>query len=344
MQDSPVAPLQLKTIDRAMPSTWLATDAVGGDRLGECMCNGHTYEEVLELVQRMDESWREGNAILSKLENFENEDRIEQKSVAHATSLIFRSGYNIIRFYYLRRLLGIGKGDPCEIFQAMCAITEEEIEISKTLIPICEQDNGIGYHSEAHGHKIFTGKLKWRIKQLKELLATEFVEVEKRINAGLPPLPFYNGKEGNTVVYRVGEDKTLYLKNQNDEDGETFIELSEVDGGYNLIITKQNFSSNCIVIKPEFRMFHPLVPIYISKGEFIFPTSKTSFFTFANSYRTFFIHLDDIESELKKYKFKVEQIADDGYRFTLYIDREIRYGAHRAIQARRKKAYQGSKL
>ena len=324
MQDSPVAPLHLKPIDRSMPSTWLATDAVGGDRLGECMCNGHTHEEILELVGMMDSAWGEGMRLFDGIDELGDPDRIEQKSVAKATSLIFRSGYNIIRFYYLRRLLGIGVGDPSDTLLQMENIVNEEILNSTELIPVCEKDNRIGYHSEAHGHKIFPEKLKWRIDELHKLLNTEFPEVRSRIESGLLPLEFYTG-QGSAVVYRVGEDERIPLVTNSGESGDTDVKIEECGGGYKLSVFARELSDDYIVIKPEYRIFHPSVPILLSKNEFIFPTSKRSFFTFANSYRAFSIHPDDIEDELKKYNFLFEKTGDNDYLFTLYIDKE-RFG------------------
>ena len=72
--------------------------------------------------------------------------------------------------------------------------------ISEEMIPVCELDNRIGYHSEAHGHKIFPEKLTARIEKLKELLLTEFVEVRERIEGGDAPLEFYSGI-GSKVEY-----------------------------------------------------------------------------------------------------------------------------------------------
>lgn len=327
MQDSPVAPLHLKPIDRSMPSTWLATDAVGGDRLGECMCNGHTHEEVMELVGMMDADWSRGEDVLSKIDSYGYPERVEQKSVARATALIFRSGYNIIRFYHLRRLLGIGAADPTKTLDEMEKIVNEEISNSTQLIPICENDNRIGYHSEAHGHKIFPEKLKWRIEKLRELLSTEFPEIRARIAEGKAPLDFYTG-EGSAVVYRIGVDDKMPLVAKSGDAGLTNVKIEECDGGYLISVFARDISDDCIVIKPEFRIFHPSVPLLVSKRDFIFPTSKRSFFTFANSYRAFSIHPDDIESELGKYNFKMEKTGDDDYLFTVYIDKE-RFGMER---------------
>ena len=324
MQDSPIAPLHLKPIDRSMPSTWLATDAVGGDRIGECMCNGHTHEEIEELVGMMDRSWSCGMRLLDAVEDHGYTDRKEQKSVAKATSLIFRSGYNIIRFYYLRRLLGIGSDDPNMLLSEMEEIAREEILNSAALIPICEGDNRIGYHSEAHGHKIFPEKLTARIEKLKELLSTEFVEVRERIEGGDAPLEFYSGI-GSKVVYTVGRDEEISLVTRDNRKGQTRVKIEECDGGYKLYVLAKDLADDYIVIKPEFRIFHPLAPMLISKNEFIFPASRRSFFNFANSYRTFSIHPDDIAGELEKYSFTRDRTGDGDYVFTLYIDRE-RFG------------------
>ena len=324
MQDSPVAPLQLKPKDRSMPATWLATDAVGGDRLGECMCNGHTHEEILELTSRMTSGWSAGMEYLSDLECYSDPDREEQMSVATATNLIFQSGYNVIRFYYLRRLLGIGKGDAKELLSKLKNIVYDEISISEKMIPICQRDNRIGYHSEAHGHKIFPDKLRWRIERLKDLLATEFVEVEGRIEAGLPPLAFYTG-EGSKVVYRIGEPGALTLVKKDGKHGLTDVKIEQSENGYTVFIHARDMSDDYIVIKPEPRIFHPIAPVCLFWEGASLASSRRSFFTFANSYRAFSVHPDDAERELKGYNVSIKKIGESDCLFTLYIDRE-RFG------------------
>ncbi len=324
MQDSPVAPLHLKPIDRSMPSTWLAVDAVGGDRLGECMCNGHTHEEIEELVSLMVRHWTRGISSLDSLEDYGCAERKEQISVARATSVIFRSGYNIIRFYYLRRLLGIGKGNPVSILSELREIVNEEISNSERLIPICEADNRIGYHSEAHGHKIFPEKLRWRIEKLQKLLETEFPEVEARIKNGEVPLAFYAG-EGSKRVYKIGKDERLPLVKSSGERGLTEVKIEELSDCYKLSIYAESLSDDYIIIRPEFRMFHPLAPIWISKNEFKFAVSRRSFFTFSVSSSAFSIHPSEADAELRKYRFTKENLGDGAYLFTLFIDKE-RFG------------------
>ena len=92
-----------------------------------------------------------------------------------------------------------------ELLKQLKEIVVEEIGISKKLLPISERDNRIGYHSEAHGYKIFPEKLKWRISEMEKLLETEFAEVEERLKNGELPLPFYYGKEDGARVYNVTE-------------------------------------------------------------------------------------------------------------------------------------------
>ncbi len=324
MQDGPVSPLHLLPIDRPMPSSWLATDPVGGDRIGECILNGHTHEEILELTERMYKYWSEGVGILAPIPDYGFDRRAEQKSVAEATALIFKSGYNILKFYYLRRLLGIGSSCARQILEEMRKIVIDEMENSEKLIKLCERDNRIGYHSEAHGHKIFPEKLRWRIEKLETLLSTEFEEVAARIKEGKAPLEFYTGV-GSAVVYRVGESGAISLVTQGGDKGETQIKLDEVEGGYKLTIYAQSMKDDYIIIKPEPRIFHPSAPILISKTEFTHPVSRRSFFTFANSYKTFSIHPDDLSKELSAYNFNAIDSGNDSYTFTLFIDRE-RFG------------------
>lgn len=319
MQDSPVSPLHLLPKDRPMPSSWLTSDEVGGDRIGECMCNGHTHEEALALVGEVVSNWSEGTRLLEGIAALGDREREEQKTVARATELILRSGYNVLRFYYLRRLLGIGSGENRELLGEMRKIALEEIEISKLLLPICERDNRIGYHSEAHGHKIHNDKLSWRIDRLRELLETEFPKVEERIDRGLAPLEFYTGV-GHSVIYSVGEDEWLPLVGRCEGDALTRIKIEEQDGGYILTIKAQGLDNDYIVIRPEYRIFHPTCPLRLSAEGLSFASSARPFFTFAISPKAYALNPDTEPKELGEYGCTVRAKGDE-YTFTLYIDR-----------------------
>ena len=112
--------------------------------------------------------------------------------------VLFESGCNILRFYLLRERLGLGKGEPEALLEEMRALVVGEMENSEKMIRLCERDPRLGYHSEAEGFKFFPAKLENRVCQLKELLDTEFPQVEERIRGGKWPLGYYEA-EGETV-------------------------------------------------------------------------------------------------------------------------------------------------
>ena len=162
------------------------------------------------------------------------------------------------------------------------------------------------------------------IEKLRELLKTEFVEVEGRIANGLLPLAFYGG-EGSSVVYRIGESASLQLVKANGECGLTEVKIEECEGGYTVSLYVKDIADDYIVIKLEPRIFHPIAPICLSGSGASFASSKRSFFTFANSYKAFSIHPDDVERELGGYNISVNEIGEGDLLFTLYIGRE-RFG------------------
>ena len=318
MQDSPAVPLHLLPVDLPMPGTWLVQDMVGGDRLGECLTDGHTIEEAVELSRRMCSLWDEGNAILSALPDNGRTRRAEQKSVSAAIAILFRSGYNILRFYELRRHLGIGKGDPREVLAALRAIVAEEMGLSRALIPLCEGDGRLGYHSEAHGYKFFKEKLEWRIAELEKLLATEFPEVADRIERGLAPLAFYRGEcegarvirvteaeaptdfapgtdmeqgsgsgpvalkhdwEGTAVLGADSTEEPVSFLNTGDGPAKTTVTATERDGIVTVTFRLEDGEEDWLLIKPEFRMFFPVTPFILRPGELdIHPNIHYSFF------------------------------------------------------------------
>ena len=306
MQDSPAVPLHLLPVDLAMPGTWLVCDMVGGDRIGECLTDGHTIEEAVELSRRMCSLWDEGNAILSALPDGGKLRRTEQKSVASAVSILFRSGYNILRFYELRRHLGIGKGDPAAVLAELEGIAREEIGHSRALIPLCEADGRLGYHSEAHGYKFFKEKLEWRISELEKMLKDEFAEVRERIGKGLAPLAFYRGEEeGARVVriadaaapkaFRTGTDaeqgtgsgpiriehewegmsvitpdgaiEPVEFLNTGDAPAKTSVCATEKDGVVTVSFRMVDGAGDALIIRPEFRMFFPSAPFVLQDGK-----------------------------------------------------------------------------
>lgn len=202
MHDGVVWDLALKPKNFSLPRTWQLQDKPDGDRIGECLYSGHTIDECIILCEKIKDNWNKGLNILRKTVNPD----CQLSVIAETLGILFDSGTNIIRFYKLRNDLGYGRKDVFEILSDMRNIVEEEIVNSEKMIPLCLKDNTVGYHSEAEGYKFFPKKLKKRIENLKILLATEFVEVEKRLRDGLSPLEYFNGVEDGIKRYIAGRN------------------------------------------------------------------------------------------------------------------------------------------
>lgn len=117
----------------------------------------------------------------------------------------------------------------------MKELTELEIKNSEKMIPLCENDARLGYHSEGEGYKFFPEKLRDRISQLKELLETEFPEVGERAAKGLSPLEYYDGVEEDPEikVYRMKKGSLSSAKREPiDAESGSFFKMSYDDKTY----------------------------------------------------------------------------------------------------------------
>ena len=183
--------------------SWQLIDRVDGDRIGECLFAGHTIDEAVTLLKRINKLWGKGCKILSETDEWHNKDN-EQISVIKALGLLFDSAGGVVEFYRLRNLLGYGKGDSMRILAKMKAIALKEIENCKQMIPLCESDSRLGYHSEAEGYKFFPEKLRDKIRITEKLLTQDFPIAEKRIKEGLSVLDYYDGVEKCVKHYVAG--------------------------------------------------------------------------------------------------------------------------------------------
>ncbi len=271
--DAPARPLHLKPVDLPMPSSWKYIEPVDSDRIGEALLDGHSLDEAAELSSIMRKLWNDGMKSLNQACENEFLPCIDQKVVASTIKILIDSGNNIILFYQLRRLLGLNKGDTIKILSQMKDIVKEEIENSTALIPLCEKYPYLGYMSEANGFKFFKEKLLWRIESLRELLETEFVEVEKRIKEGRYPLAFYRGEEEKSVSYRIYKGEIdnatpmCFIDGKGDESNLTTIQVAENEQTLTFKFTLKDSENDTIAIQPEFRMFHPSAPFTIGKGK-----------------------------------------------------------------------------
>lgn len=284
MHDAPVWPLQLIPKNLPLAGTWLTYDAVGGDRIGECMLCGHDIYETVILCERMSGAWKKGVEILKDIRNSGNQPwRTEQISIAKALDCQFESGLNILRFYMLRERLGLEQGNPEELLAIMYRIVEREIEISQSLCELCRNDKRLGYHSEGEGFKYFPDKLEWRIKLLEKLLETEFVEVGDRIKDGLVPLEYYKGVRTDSKRYICNSSNIetaiweYFMLENGNIDEKTMWSASTDDECLHLrICCKDPEIEEKLEIRPEFRLLWPYPPVEISTdgrisfGDFVY--------------------------------------------------------------------------
>ncbi|NLB41245.1 MAG: hypothetical protein GX815_03135, partial [Clostridiales bacterium] len=314
MADGPVWPLHLKPVDLPCSRTWEAVNMVGSDRLGEFMLMGHTHHESLTLCQDMSRNWKIGTELLNELDSRGEHDKKEQQSVAKALDCLFESGANIIKFYKLRNSLGFLEGDALAILDEMQEIVEHEMQISNTLSLLCEKDNRLGYHSEARGFKFFPEKLQWRIGELKKLLETEFPEVRERVSNNEIPLEFYWGLSEDSRRYCISAEDIndaawepfMYQDGSTDET--TKVRLAENDEEY--ILQIEMSGNDDILIKPEFVMFHPYVPVKLQED------GKVSFM----HEKSYSIFGERKENELAKWRGEKTSTAD-GFLWEITLDK-----------------------
>lgn len=190
MHDGVVWDLALEPRNTSLPRTWQLLDKPDGDRIGECLQAGHTLDEAVILCDRMKTLWQQG------IDCMPANCPDEQRTAAQCLNLLFTSGHRILRFYQLRGQLSKNPANALALLDQMEQLVREEMQASADMIPLCEQDSRLGYHSEAEGFKFFPEKLRDRIGKLQTLLDTEFPRVRARVRSGQTALPWFEGKDG----------------------------------------------------------------------------------------------------------------------------------------------------
>lgn len=266
MHDGIVWELSLKPKNKPLSRSWQLTDVPNGDRIGECLFGGHSIDEAITLCSLLCVNWQKGLNELSETSQWNN-PKDEQISVAKALGVLFKSGLNVLRFYKLRDNLGYGEGDACRNLALMKEIVENEIDNCNEMIALCENDNRLGYHSEAEGYKFFPEKIKRRKEGLQTLLNGEFVELEARIKKGLTPLDYYDGKDnGKSIIAgRGGLDSAEwgYLN-----DGKSRFRIS-VGEKIQIEITSEEKKDFCF--DNEYRLMFPKPTLVVKSNGIILP-------------------------------------------------------------------------
>jgi len=207
MHDGPVWPLYLIPRRRPLAPTWQIGYPPSGDYIAECITNGFTLSEIVTLCQRMMTYWEKGLSLLKSLSRVAKNypERLKDIGLATALGYQFRSGYHILRFYQLRERLADAKAPARKqaLLKEMKSLVRAEIRISQQLLSLAEADSRLGFHSEAEGYKYFPALLRWRIAQLRQLLATEFPALEKQARQYGVLWPDYIGEKPPGVFYQA---------------------------------------------------------------------------------------------------------------------------------------------
>lgn len=309
--DGVVWPLHLNPIDMPLSMSWKTTNMVGGDRIGECLLEGHSLQEAAILCRTMSKKWNDGVAIMDSLSS-ECKNKSEQKSVAKAISYLFESGANILEFYRLRDELGKLSRGGIDLVNKMEEIVYHEIQVSSELAEICKVDNRLGYHTEADGFEFHYDKLMWRISELKKLLESEFVEIKQRISENKIPLEFYFGLNEESRRYITSNQKEEnFVFEDGTVDEKTKISVSDLDDRYVLrISTSKDFEN--IKIMPEFKLFHPYPTVFLNKDGNI----KLSWPQLHS--------LDSVKTKKEISKWQVERkIISDTYQYNITLNKAL---------------------
>jgi hypothetical protein len=215
LHHSVVWPLHLIPVDQPMSPSWKFTfPQICGDRVGECVSFGHTLDEILVLLRRMDEFWSAGLKVMAEVEDDyrNNPDRLLDLGLNQALGIQINSALNVFTFYDLREKLPyLPKEAGIAALDRMQVLAGREIDNSLHLSCLCEGDSRLGFHSEAEGYKYFAEKLVWRADLLGDLIRTDFPKVRAMIETGEPIFSNYTGSkpEGNVCLCRESKSDPL---------------------------------------------------------------------------------------------------------------------------------------
>lgn len=307
IHDGIVWRLRLKPADKCLSRSWQLLDVPDGDKISECLWYGHTLNEAIALTDVMQRDWGEGVPHLAAV------SETELYPLALAISLLFKSGNNVLRFYSLRDALGKGYADPRVTLSEMEKIVFEEIESSRKMISLCERDSRLGYHSEAEGFKFFPEKLASRIEYLENLLKTEFSEVRERIERGLSPLEYYEGKvngEPRADAYIIRKCDIADATAEKIDSTESTVRLSYDDE--NIYIELSGKRNTEYILSPEFTLGFSAPAISLCNGRVKLTSEVTSHQS---------VFGDKVEWALGIYKAEAE-ITEENAKNLITIPRE----------------------
>jgi len=198
-----VWPLFLEPRDTPLYPPFRANCPPCGDRIGECLMDEFTLEEAITLCRKMTSAWACGLALLNALRRFflHDKERMLDIGVANAIGIQLKSCLHILQFYQLRENLAWEASFQRKrlLLKKLQRLVELEIEQTHELCQLAEYDKRLGFQADSECHIYFPAKLRWRIRQLKQLLKREFQPVRKKLSMEQEPFPEYTGQKPGSL-------------------------------------------------------------------------------------------------------------------------------------------------
>ena len=201
-------PLYPSVSMRSLQRTWKPMETPGGDLLGEALAD-FTLEEAHECTKMMVRELEGVRPVIDRLRAKYAADRSRRRDLGIMMTLenLFESAERIFRFYLLRREAIFASRDGKDNARALeCAgemaeIIRREMAVSGEMMPLCDDDSRLGFHSEAQAHQFTSAYLAWRVGEL-EKAQFELGGIVRGLKAGKAwPL---SEREKNAVVMEAG--------------------------------------------------------------------------------------------------------------------------------------------
>ena len=193
-----------------LPRSWIC-DRASGDTIGECL-EGFELEEACALGEKMCAELADTADLDALAEKYAGDVRRSRElGVMKAFRILCRSGLGVLKFYRARRDAVLASRVRHDNVQALGHVHEmrrlaaEAKECSAQMIPLCERDSRLGFHSEAETYKFHPALLRWRIRDVDRTLGQlDVIERALSLAANAYPLPDW---EKSAPVWRARRDE-----------------------------------------------------------------------------------------------------------------------------------------
>lgn len=177
-----------------MSHTWVPGEPPSGDMVGEALSEFTIDEAIVQaeaMALRCSGLDEKGVDLLDSLaaKHAGDRERLRDIGVMKTLRALFRSGYDIFRFYRLRSEAISASRIKHDLMSARAAVAEmreiarREKALTEEVLPLTRADSRLGFHSEAQDYKFWPELLEWRIAQMDVTLA-ELAEIDAALLRG----------------------------------------------------------------------------------------------------------------------------------------------------------------